>query len=131
NRQLVARLVDALEYGDRVARGLTGDLLEAEGGAVKKLQSTGNPLKELRGAPLRRLVGRPQYGADLGHRGEAVLQCRGVALRFPRVAPCPVDAQAASACHVFARDVILVVGARRCQRTHGRFLLSYGHALSA
>ena len=125
NRQLVARLVDALEHGDRVAGGFAGNLLEAERGAVEKLQRAGDSLEELRGAPLRRLVGRPQHGADFGHRGEAVFHRRGIALGFPRIAPRPVDAQAAFARRVFARDVVLVVGA--CWRwcAHGCFLTSF------
>ncbi len=65
NRQLVARLVDALEHGDRVAGCFAGNLLEAERGAVKKLQRAGDPLKELRSTPLRRLVGRPQHVCGL------------------------------------------------------------------
>ena len=113
NRQSVARLVDALEHCDRVAGGFAGNLLEAECGAVKKLQRAGDPLKELRRALLRRLVGWPQHIADFGHRREAVLHRRGVALGFPWVTPCPVDAQAAFARRVFAGDVVLVVGARR------------------
>ena len=44
NRQLVARLVNALENGDRMAGGFAGNLLEAERGAVEKLQRTRNPL---------------------------------------------------------------------------------------
>jgi len=48
NRQLVARLVYALEHGNRVACGFAGNLLEAEGGAVKQLKRTGDTLKELR-----------------------------------------------------------------------------------
>ena len=48
NRQLVARLVDALEHGDRMAGGLAGNLLEAERGAVEQLQRTGDPLQEFR-----------------------------------------------------------------------------------
>ena len=119
NRQFVARLVDALEHCDRVAGGFAGNLLEAECGAVKKLQRAGDPLEELRSAPFRRLVGWPQHIADFGHRREAVLHRPGVALGFPRVTPCPVDAQAAFARRVFAGDVGLVVGACWRQRVHG------------
>ena len=44
NRQLEARLVNALENGDRMAGGLAGHLLEAKRGTVEKLQRTRNPL---------------------------------------------------------------------------------------
>ena len=113
NRQFVPRLVYALEYSDWMACGFAGNLLEAKRGAVKQLKRTGDTLEELRCAPLRRLVVRPQHVADLGHRGEAVLHFCGIALGFPRIAPRPVDAQAAFACRVFSRDVILVVSACR------------------
>ena len=58
--QLVAGLIDALEHGDGMAGDFAGNLLEAERGAMEQLQRPGDPLKELRGAPLRRLVIRPQ-----------------------------------------------------------------------
>ena len=114
NRQFVTRLVDALEHGNRVASCFTGNLLEAERGAVKKFQRAGDPLKELRSTPLRRLVRRPQHSADFGHRREAIFHRGGIALGFPRVTPRPVDAQAALARRVFAGDVVLVVRACRC-----------------
>ena len=114
NRQFVTRLVDALEHGDRVASCFTGNLLEPERGAVKKFQRAGDPLKELRSTPLRRLVRRPQHSADFGHRREAIFHRGGIALGFPRVTPRPVDAQAALAGRVFAGDVVLVVRACRC-----------------
>ena len=110
DRQFVARLVDALEDRDRVAGGFAGNLLKAQRRAMEEFQRAGDPLKELRRTPLRRLVGRPQHGADLGHRREAVLHCRRIALGFPRVAPRPVDAQSSFARRIFTRDVVLVVG---------------------
>jgi hypothetical protein len=110
DRQLVAGLVNALENGDRMTRRFTGDLLEAEGRAVKQLKRSRDALKELRGAPFRRLVGRPEDVPNLGHGGEAVLHRRRVTLRLPRIAPSPVDAYAPLARRVFARDVILIVG---------------------
>src|SRR3984957_64202 len=107
---LVTGLIDALENSDWMARRLAGDLLETEGRAVKQLKRSRDALKELRGAPLRRLVGRPQDIANLGHSGEAVLHRRRIALRLPGIAPRPVDAYAPLAGGVFARNVILVVG---------------------
>ena len=94
-----------------MAGDFTGDFLEAQRRAMEKLQRTGDALQELRRAPLRRLVARPQNVADLGHRREAVFHRGGIALRFPRITPGPVDAQAALAACIFARDVVLVVGA--------------------
>ena len=111
DRQLETRLVNALEDGDRMAGGLAGNLLKAERGAVEKLQRAGDPLEKLRRAPLRRLVVRPEHVADFGHRREAVFHRRRIALGFPRVAPRPVDAQAAFARRVFAGNMVLVVGA--------------------
>jgi hypothetical protein len=52
DRQLVAGLVDPLKDGDWMARCLAGDLLEAEGRAVKQLKRSRNALKKLRSAPL-------------------------------------------------------------------------------
>ena len=111
DRQLVAGLVDALEDGDRVARCFAGDLLEAEGRAVKQLKRSRDALKELRCAPFWRLVGRPEDVPNLSHGREAILHRRRVALRLPRIAPRPVDADAPLARRVFARNVILIVGA--------------------
>ena len=64
DRQLVAGLVDALEDSDRMARRFAGDLLETEGRAVKQLERSRDALKELRCAPFRRLVGRPERRAE-------------------------------------------------------------------
>ena len=64
DRQLVARLVDALEDGDRMAGGFADDLLEAERGAVEQLQRAGDPLEEvqLRSTPAFRSPARPPGG---------------------------------------------------------------------
>jgi hypothetical protein len=77
---------------------------------VKQLKRSRDALKKLRGAPFRRLVGRPEDVPNLGHGGEAVLHRRGIALGFPGIAPGPVDAYAPLARRVFARNVILIVG---------------------
>ena len=79
--------------------------------AVEQLQRAGDALEELRRAPLRRLVVRPGDAADFGHGREAVVHARQVALRFPRIAPRPVDADPPFARRVLAGDVVLVVGA--------------------
>ena len=63
-----SRLINALKNGHRMAGGLARNLLEAERGAVEKLQRTRDPLQKLSCAPLRRLVIRPQDVADFGHR---------------------------------------------------------------
>ncbi len=72
--------------------------------------------------PLRRLVVGPQHGAYFSHRGEAIFHRCGVALRFPRVTPRPVDAQATLARRVSAGDVVLVIGTRWRQHAHARSL---------
>jgi hypothetical protein len=109
DRQSVSGLVDALEDGDRMARCFAGDLLETEGRAVKQLERSRDALKELRGAPFWRLVGRPEDVPNLGHGGEAILHRSRVALRLPGIAPRPVDADAPPARRIFARNVILIV----------------------
>ena len=110
DRKLVAGLVNTLENGDWMVRCFAGDLLEAEGRAVKKLKRSRDALKELRRAPFRRLVGRPEDVPNLGHGGETVLHRRRIALRLPGIAPRPVDAHAPFAWRVSARNVILIVG---------------------
>src|SRR5437588_615404 len=57
--------------------------------------------------------------ADFGHCREAIFHGGGIALGFPRVTPRPVDAQAALARRVSARDVVLVVGACWGSCAHG------------
>ena len=76
---------------------------------MKQLKRSRDALKELRGAPFRRLVGRPEDVPNLGHGGEAILHRRWVTLRLPRIAPRPVDADTSLARRVFARNVILIV----------------------
>ncbi len=110
DRQLESGLVDALEDGDRMASRFASDLLETEGRAVKELKRSRDALKELRRAPFRRFVGRPEDVPNLGHGGETILHRRRVALRLPGIAPRPVDAHAPLARRIFARNVILIVG---------------------
>ena len=110
DRELVAGLVDALEDRHWVPSGLLGQLLERQGGAVEEFQGARDALQEVRRVILRRLVGGPQDIAHLGHGGEAVLHRGRITLRFPGVAPRPVDADAPPS-GVFTRGVALVIGA--------------------
>ena len=73
DRQLVAGLVDALEDRDRVPGGFFGELLERQGRPVEQLECACDALQEVRRVVLRRLVRGPQHVANLGDRGEAVL----------------------------------------------------------
>ena len=47
DRQLVAGLVDALEDGDRVPGGFSGELLECQGGPVEELHVPAMPCRKL------------------------------------------------------------------------------------
>ena len=84
DRQLVARLVDALVDGHRMPGRLAHDLLEGEGGAVEQLQGAGDPLEEVHPVPLGLLEARPGHPADLGHGREAIVQLGRVAVALPR-----------------------------------------------
>src|SRR6185437_9160106 len=106
-------LVDALEHGHGVTRGLFGDLLKTQGGAMKQLQRSGDTLEEMRGIPLRCFVSRPEHGSNLGHGREAVLNRGRITLRLVRVTPRPIDTEAPSARRGLSRYLILVIGAGR------------------
>src|SRR5580704_2780101 len=101
-----------------MAGRFAGYLLETERRAVKELERSRDALKELRGAPFGRLVGRPEDVPNLGHGGEAVLHRSRVALRLPRVAPRPVDAHAPFARGIFAWNVILIIRASGHRHVH-------------
>ena len=75
---------------------LTHDLLESEGGAVEQLQGAGDPLEEVHLVPLGPLEARPGDPANLGHGRETIVQLGRVPVRFPRIAPRPVDAETSS-----------------------------------
>ena len=111
--ELVARLIDALKDGHGVAGGFTRELLEAQGGAVKQLQRTRNSLEKLSRAVFWRFVRRPQRVAHFGNRGEPVFHRRRIALRLPRIAPGPVDADTPLPRRVLPGDMVLIVGASR------------------
>src|SRR5262249_59480272 len=106
--QPVAGLVDALVDRDRVTGRLADEVLEAERRAVEELERPGDPLKELRRAELRRLVGGPNHVADLGDRREPVLHLGGGTAGFPGVAPAPVDAYPALSRRAPPPDLVLV-----------------------
>src|SRR5436190_5299787 len=109
NRHLKSRLINALEYGDRMSANLSHTLLEIEGRYVEQLQRPGDSLKKFRCSPLRPLVIWPGYPTDFCHRREAVVQFRGITLRFPGIAPRPVNAHPPFAWCVFSRQMDLIV----------------------
>src|SRR6478735_2983574 len=104
------RLVDPLVYGDRMAGHFLCRALKVQRGAMEQFQRAGDTLQEALIGELRFLESRPGYAPDLGHRREAVVQHGQVALRFPWIAPGPVDAQASAAGRAFSQAVALVVG---------------------
>src|SRR5690348_3066443 len=57
-----------------------------------------------------RLKVRPRYTANFSHRRKAVIEFRCVAVRLPRIAPGPVNAEPALARYVLSRRMKLVVG---------------------
>src|SRR6188474_641573 len=111
DRRRIAGLIDALKHRDGLTGRLPGDLLEAQRRAMEQLECAGDSLQEARAAPLPTFVCRPGDSSYLGHRREPVVHLREVALRLPGVAPGPVDADAALAARVLARNMSLVVGA--------------------
>ena len=85
---------------------------------MEQLERAGDPLQEhLRGV-LRGLIRGPGDPAHFGDRREAIVHLGDVAIRFPRVAPRPVDAEAAFARRVRPRNFDLVVGAWTGLRSH-------------
>jgi len=118
DRQLVARLIDALKYGDRMAGDVADHLLEIECGSVEELERSRDPLEEVHRVPLCRLVRRPRYAPYLRDRREAVVQLSRVTIGFPRIAPGPVDAHATLSWRIPARHVILVVRSWRLRNAH-------------
>src|SRR3977135_2985458 len=85
---------------------------------MKQFERAGDPLKkQLRGV-LGRIVVRPGASTQLGDRGESIVHLRDVAVRFPLVAPGPVDAEAPLAWRVRTRNFDLVVCAWRGLRSH-------------
>ena len=112
DRQLLSRLVDALVDGHGMSRQLSNQLLETQQRQMEQFERAGDALqKHLRGV-LGRLVRRPGHAAHFGDRGEAIVHLGDVAVRFPRVAPGPVDAEPPLPWRVRTRNLDLVVRAR-------------------
>src|SRR6185436_371740 len=84
--------------------------------AMKEFQCSRNPLKEVSRVPLLRLIGWPCYAPHLGHGREPIIHLRRITVRFPRVAPAPVDAYAPLTGGLPAGDVLLIVGSGRFGR---------------
>src|SRR3954468_12471078 len=85
---------------------------------MEELERTGDSLQEHLRRVLGRLVIRPGDAAHFGDGGEPIVHLRDVALRLPRIAPRPVDAEPPLARRVSARDLNLVVRARAGVRSH-------------
>ena len=78
---------------------------------MEQLQGSADALQEIHLVPLGAFESRPGDPANFGHRGKPIVQLGEIAVRFPRIAPGPVDAHAAFAGRVLTGDVVLVVGA--------------------
>src|SRR5581483_5993344 len=96
--------------------------LECQRGAVKELQCARNALQKMGSLVFRRFVIGPQHITDFRHSGKPVVHLRGITLGFPRVAPSPVDTDAAPPSGVLTGDVVLVVGPCGGRRAHRAFL---------
>ena len=118
DRKLLPRLVDALVHGDRMSRQLANQLLETKQRQMEQFERAGDALQEhLRGV-LGRLIRGPGHAAHFGDGREAIVHLGDVAIRFPRVAPRPVDAETAASRRVRTRNFDLVVGAGTGFRSH-------------
>src|SRR5262249_118590 len=83
---------------------------KAQRRAMKQFECARDALEKLSCTPFRLFIIRPNHSAHLGHSRKAILHFHEIALRFPWVAPTPIDAQAPLAWRVLARDVVLLVG---------------------
>src|SRR5580765_2640566 len=83
---------------------------------MEQLQSSTDTLQEIHLVPLRRFERRPRNSANFGHRGKPIVQLGKIAVRFPRIAPGPVDGHPTLAGRMFSGDMVLVVrsGILRC-----------------
>src|SRR6266850_4296967 len=95
-----------------------GNFLKAQRRAVEKLERAGDALQKLRRTPLRRLVIWPEHIPHFGHRRETIVHRGGVTLRFPRITPRPVNAEATFARRVFAGHMTLVVSPSNFRFAH-------------
>src|SRR5258705_9349381 len=93
-------------------------LRKAQRRQERQFERAGDHLKKRLRGVLRRLVVRPGDSTHLADRGESIVHLRDVAVRFPRVAPGPVDAEAPLAWRVRTRNFDLVVGAWTGLRSH-------------
>jgi hypothetical protein len=91
---------------------LADHLLEAKQRKMEELERPRNSLQKHLGRVLGCLVVGPGDTADFGDRGEPVVHLGDVALRLPRIAPGPVNAESPLPRRIGARDLNLVVGAR-------------------
>src|SRR4029450_12783897 len=97
---------------------LASQLLEAEQREMKQLEGPGDALKKQLCGVLSGFVRRPGHAAHFGDGREAVVHFRDVAIRFPGVAPRPIDAEPAFPRGVRTWNLDLVVRARTGFRSH-------------
>src|SRR4051794_28385931 len=97
---------------------LANDVLETERRAVEQLERPCNSLQEICRVPLGRFILRPSDATNFRHRREAIVHNRRIAVRFPGIAPGPVDANPSLATRVLARHVVLIVGPWRLNGGH-------------
>ena len=118
DRQFLTGLIDALVHGDGMPRLFPDQLLETKQRQMEEFERAGDALQEHPGRVLECLVGGPGHAADFRDRGEPIVHLGDVAIRFPRVAPGPVNAEPPLAWRVRTRNLDLVVRARTGCRSH-------------
>src|SRR3954453_17608570 len=79
---------------------------------MEQFQCPGDPLQEIHSVPLGRFESWPRDAANFRHGREPVIHFREFTVRFPRVAPGPINAEPPLARRVLSRDVVLVVSSR-------------------
>ena len=118
DRKLLTRLIDALVHGHWMPGQLANQLLETKQRQMEQFERAGDALQEHLCGVLRSLIRGPGHATHFGDCGEAIVHLGHVAIRFPRVAPRPVDAETASSRRVRTRNFDLVVGAGTGFRSH-------------
>ena len=108
--QYAPNLVNALKHGHRMAGDVFRDALKVPRRAMKQFQGAGDPLQELRSAPLRALIGGPGHPANLRHGREAIVQLGRIPVGFPGIAPRPIDAETPFAWGVGPIRMEMVIG---------------------
>src|SRR5712671_3724233 len=116
--KFLARLVDALVHGNWMSGQLSDQLLKTEQRQVEQFERAGDALQERLRGVLRGLILGPGHPTHFGDGGEAIVHLRDVAVRLPRVAPGPIDAEAPLPSRVSARNFDLVVRAWAGLRSH-------------